>query len=79
MNYLLKFKFTTLKAGRGNGQFIGNGGNGECDIQTELTLSDLLNKKDELKSVAFHSLKANPKVVKMGSIQSIDIIDVVAR
>lgn len=79
MDYTLKFKFTTAKAGRGAGQIIGNGGNGECDITADLQLSKLKTMEDDLKSIAYGSLISNPKVKKMGSIMSIDIVDVVAR
>ena len=78
MEYTLKFNFTTLKVGRGGSIKGGNGG-GECDITTDCPLDELKTKTDDLKSIAYGSLIDNPKVKKMGSIQSIDIVDVVAR
>jgi hypothetical protein len=78
MEYTLKFNFTTLKVGRGGSIKGGNGG-GECDITTDYSLDVLKTKTDDLKSIAYGSLVDNLKVKKMGLIQSIDIVDVVAR
>lgn len=77
MEYTIKIRFKTAKAGRGAGQII-KGGNGECDITTDFSIEELKADTDSLKSIAYESLSANPKVKKMGSIISIDIIDVVA-
>lgn len=76
MEYTFKFNFTTIKVGRGGSIQGGNGG-GECDITTDLPLDELKTKTDELKSIAYSVLVDSPKVKKMGSIQSIDIVDVV--
>lgn len=78
MEYTLKFNFTTLKVGR-DGSIKGSNGGGECDITTDYSLDELKTKTDDLKSIAYGSLVDNPQIKKMGSIQSIDIIDVVAR
>lgn len=76
MEYTLKFNFTTLKVGNGGSIKGGNGG-GECNITTDYPLDELKTKTDDLKSIAYSSLVDNPKVKKMDTIQSIDIIDVV--
>lgn len=78
MDYTLKFNFITIKIKR-DGSIKGGNGSGECDITTGFTLDELKTKTDDLKSIAYRSLVDNPKVKKMGSIQSIDIVDVVAR
>lgn len=78
MQYILKFNFTTIKVGR-NGSVSGGNGGGECDITTDLELNKLKTQKDDLKSIAYQSLVDNPEVKKMGSIQSIDIIDVLIK
>ena len=78
MEYTLKFNFSTIKVNR-DGSIKGGNGGGECDITTDYPLEESKTKTDDLKSIAYGSLVANPKVKKMGSIQSIDIVDVVAR
>ena len=75
MEYTLKFNFTTLKICR-NGNIKGANGCGECDITTDYQLDELKTNTDDLKSIAYSSLIDNPKVKKMGSIDSINIIDI---
>ena len=78
MEYTLNFNFSTIKVNR-DGSIKGSNGGGECDITTDYQLDELKTKTDDLKSIAYGSLVGNPKVKKMGSIQSIDIVDVAAR
>lgn len=74
--YTLKFNFTTLKVGC-DGSIKGGNGGGECNIITDYNLDELKTKTDDLRSIAYGSLIDNHKVKKMGSIQFIDIIDVI--
>lgn len=76
MMYTLKFDFSTIKVVRG-GSIRGCTNGGECVITTEYPLDELKTKTDELKSIAYSSLIDNPKLKNLGSINSIDIIDVV--
>lgn len=78
MKYTLKFNFSTIKVNR-DGSIKGSNGAAECDMETDYSLKELKTKTDDLKSIAYNSLISNPKVKKMGLIQSIDIIDVATR
>ena len=78
MEYTIKFDFSTAKVGRSN-NIIGSNNSGECDITTDYTLTELKTKTDDLKYIAQQSLIDNPKVEKMGSIISIDIVDIIIK
>lgn len=78
MQYTIKFNFNTIKPGRG-GSINGKSGSAECDITADFTLKELETKTDDLKAVAFHSIKDNPKIKKMGEILSVEITDIIDR
>lgn len=74
MEYTIKFRFSSAKVSRGGG-VRGSGGEAECDITTDHTKDELEAYPEQLREIAAHSIKANPKL-KGHSILSVDIIAV---
>lgn len=77
MQYELKFNFSTIKVNR-DGSIRGRNGAAICIISSDYLLDELKNKTDELKVIAYNSLVDNAKVKKMGTIDSIDIVNLTA-
>jgi hypothetical protein len=75
--YLIKFNFTTVKVNP-NGSISGSNGSAECNISSIYPLEELRTKTGDLKLIAYNSLVTIKKVKKMGTIQSIDIVEVLA-
>lgn len=73
--YTIKFSFTTVKVGRGSTISGGKGG-GEIDITVEGSMDETNKQDPELIVVCKDFIKNTPKVKRMGTIQSLEILGI---